>query len=350
MKFDLNIISHKAKDNYSVLPLEDSRNYIYIVSNNQTLANEVYNEIITSYDLKKNFTTEDFNEVTDHLSSESKLQLRKADFLLVVYNAAGCFIAQSGKTRAIQVRPDEQEIVFDSRNLVLDIYSSKTKVNQLNDYKEGDIILLSSAENIDASSVKRVLVNPALSFSDKADKLKDLKELTNSSYILVDANNVESTFSFDALKKIKFKYIGYFLLVCAIAAVVAWAIANNPLKGADDGAVVDEDTIVTVNSNNNAEIIVKEQPADTSQTEKTEKDDSEDGAEKKTKKKKDHDKEADEKKSSDNESGVEENSEKKSDKEAKKKSEDNSSEKKTEKKPEQKDAPKAEPENIPNEG
>lgn len=355
MKFELDILNHKANNNFSVLPLEDNRNNVYIVSSNQTLANEVYNEIITSYDLKKNFTTEDFNETVDHLSNESKSQLSKADFLLVVYNAAGCFIAQSGKTRAIQVRPNEQEIVFDSRNLVLDIYSSKTKVNQLTDYKQGDIILLSSLENVDASSVKRVLSNPALSFSDKAEKLKGIKELTNSSYILVNANSVESTFSFDVLKKIKLKYVGYFLLVCAIIAVVAWAIVNNPLKGSDDGAVVDEDTIVTVNSNNNAEIVVTDQPADTTKAEKKEKEDGEDDGEKKAKKKKkDRDEDADENKSSDNESGDEEKtdkkSDKKSDKESKKKGDENSSDKKSEKKSEQKESPKTEPSNIPNEG
>ena len=134
MKFDLSVLYHQAKS-FSILPAEDNRNAIYIVTNNQRIGNEVYNEIIASYDLAKKFATEDFNETIDHLSSECKAQLKSCDFLLAVYNAAGCFIAQNGKTRAIQVRPQEQEIVFDSRNLVLDIYSSKMKTTQLVDYK-----------------------------------------------------------------------------------------------------------------------------------------------------------------------------------------------------------------------
>lgn len=249
---------------YSILPSEENRNYIYVLSNNQTLASEVYNEIITSYNLNKHFTTDDFNEVIDQLSGDCRAEFKKSDFLLAVYNAGGCFIAQTGKTRAIQVRPDDQEIVFDSRNLVLDIYNSKARVSQLTDYKQGDLLLLCSQEDIDAKAIRRILSNPELSTQAKNDQLKQMKELANACHVLINATNVKASFSLSLLKKIRFKYVAYALLICAIASVVAWMVTCNPFKGGDDATVVDEDTLVSVNSPHNADTTTVKEITETS--------------------------------------------------------------------------------------
>ena len=249
---------------YSILPSEENRNYIYVLCNNQTLASEVYNEIITSYNLNKHFTTDDFNEVIDQLSGDCRAEFKKSDFLLVVYNAGGCFIAQTGKTRAIQVRPDDQEIVFDSRNLVLDIYNSKARVSQLTDYKQGDLLLLCSQEDIDAKAIRRILSNPELSTQAKNDQLKQMKELANACHVLINATNVKASFSLSLLKKIRFKYVAYALLICAIASVVAWMVTCNPFKGGDDATVVDEDTLVSVNSPHNADTTTVKEITETS--------------------------------------------------------------------------------------
>lgn len=249
---------------YSILPSEENRNYIYVLSNNQTLASEVYNEIITSYNLNKHFTTDDFNEVIDQLSGDCRAVFKKSDFLLAVYNAGGCFIAQTGKTRAIQVRPDDQEIVFDSRNLVLDIYNSKARVSQLTDYKQGDLLLLCSQEDIDAKAIRRILSNPELSTQAKNDQLMQMKELANACHVLINATNVKASFSLSLLKKIRFKYVAYALLICAIAGVVTWMVTCNPFKGGDDATVVDEDTLVSVNSPHNADTTTVKEITETS--------------------------------------------------------------------------------------
>ncbi len=256
MKFDLDILSSKAVSDYTVLPSDDNSNKLYILSNNQTLASEIYNEVVTSHDLNKHFSTEDFNEIIDNLSADCRAGFKKSDFLMVAYNAAGCFVAQTGNTRAIQVRPDEQEIVFDTRNLVLDIYNSKAKVCQLTDYKPGDIMLLSSKEELDASSIRRTLSNPAISFTEKNDKIRSSKDLSNACYVLLNATNVQTSFSFDFLKKVKIKYIGYVALVCIICAIVAWLVIYNPFKSSDGGTVVDEDSIVNVNPPHNADTTI----------------------------------------------------------------------------------------------
>ncbi len=259
MKFDLDILGNKAVSDYTVLPSDDNSNKLYILSSNQTLANEIYNGIVTSHDLNKRFTTEDFNEIIDNLSADSKAGFKKSNFLLVAYNAAGCFVAQTGNTRAIQVRPDEQEIVFDTRNLVLDIYNSKAKVCQLTDYQQADILLLSPKEEIDASQIRRILSNPALSFTEKNDKIKESKDLAKACYVLINATNVQTSFSFNFLKKVKIKYVGYILLVCIICALIAWLVIANPFKGSDGGTVVDEDTIVNVNPPHNADTTIVKQ-------------------------------------------------------------------------------------------
>ena len=67
----------------------------------------------------------------------------------------------------------------------------------------------------------------------------------------------KASFSLSLLKKIRFKYVAYALLICAIAGVVAWMVTCNPFKGGDDATVVDEDTLVSVNSPHNADTTVK---------------------------------------------------------------------------------------------
>ena len=59
------------------------------------------------------------------------------------------------------------------------------------------------------------------------------------------------------MKKMSFKYVTTALLIFAIASVVAWMVTCNPFKGGDDATVVDEDTLVSVNSPHNADTTVK---------------------------------------------------------------------------------------------
>ena len=73
--------------------------------------------------------------------------------------------------------------------------------------------------------------------------------------VLINATNVKASFSLSLLKKIRFKYVAYALLICAIAGVVAWMVTCNPFKGGDDATVVDEDTLVSVNSPHNADTL-----------------------------------------------------------------------------------------------
>ncbi|MDO4510226.1 MAG: hypothetical protein Q4B68_00225 [Bacteroidales bacterium] len=293
MKFDLDIFYNKSNNEYSILPSDDNRSHVFLISSNLTLANEVYNEIITTHDVNKSFTTEDFNEIIDGVSADSKAQLKKADFLLAVYNADGCFVAQTGKTRAIQVRPQEQEIVFDSRNLVLDIYSSKMKVSQLTDYQRGDMLLLTSQENVDASLVRRVLSNPAMGASEKCDKLKAAKECAQASFVIADALDVKQSFSMAFLKKVKLKYVGYTLVACAAAAVAAWTVINNPFKATDNGAtVVDEDSIVTTKAVNNADTTLLIQPEAPAEAAKKEEPKADEGESKRKKEKESEEAEA----------------------------------------------------------
>ncbi|MGM9868727.1 MAG: hypothetical protein ACI30R_03740 [Sodaliphilus sp.] len=263
MKFDLSVLYHQA-NTFSILPAEDNRNAIYIVTDNQRIGSEVYNEIIASYNLANKFSTEDFNETIDHLSAECKAQLKSCNFVLAVYNSAGCFIAQTGKTRAIQVRPQEQDIVFDSRNLVLDIYSSKMKTTQLADYKPGDILMLFGDSEFETTALKRILSNQEISVSDKLGKIQAIKEFDKTSFLLVNAVDVKNPFTFNVLKEIKLKYVGYVAIICLIGTLVAWALSSDMLKGSDNEAsVTDEDTLVTTSSTNEADTIISVQKEET---------------------------------------------------------------------------------------
>lgn len=281
MKFDLSVLSRQGT-NYAIIPSEENSHYIYIVSDNQRLGNEVYNDIIASHDASKKYTTEDFNETIDHLSNDCKSQIKNANFLLVVYNAAGCFVAQTGNTRVLQVRPEEGEIIFDSRNLVLDIYSSKMKTTQLNDYKPGDLLLLCSNNEFETGSLRRVVSNQEFSASDKFSKISGLKEFQQQAILLVKANDVKHPFSLNVLKEIRLAYVGYVALAAVIIALVVWALNSDMLKGSDnDAKVTDEDTLVTTSTVNDADTILTVEKNTSKTVEAEEENNDEEKAEKK---------------------------------------------------------------------
>lgn len=269
-----------------LLPSREQMGYdsqVFIACDDDIVARALADHINNEFNLNKAVTDDAFNAALDVALNTEGHRVKRCNLALAIYNAGGCYVAQMGSSRVLQVRPDEQEIVYDSRSQVLDIYSSKAKVEQINDLKAGDYLLLSTAEMIDYRAIKRILSNPDKSDEQKlsliADSLKTAKTTANvtPAAILNRIDEVEGRRPSINIPGAKIlKTLLYLLVAAVVAGAVYYLINNNPFagSGSNDGeAPLDTANLITTKAPNDVDLVVTTEKApveaDTSSTELT---------------------------------------------------------------------------------
>ena len=196
--------------------------------------------------------------------------MKKCNLAVAIYNGGGCFVAQMGRSRVLQYRPGTQEFLYDSRKQVLDIYSSKAKVEQLRDFAAGDYLLLCTAENFEPRNFRKILNDENTDDNAKATQLAALFKSVKT-----DAGNVPAMVishieacsgghSGAPSLGIKPRHVLYGLLACAVIAIAAWLISTNPFAGLIKPATptVNPDSLVTTKAPHQADTTFVSQPVD----------------------------------------------------------------------------------------
>lgn len=244
---------------------------VYIACDDPIVAGALYSYITTNFDLSKNFTGDNFNEALEEALNQPEHRVKKCNLALAIYNRAGCLVAQMGKSRVIQVSQETGEIEYDSMAQVLDIYSSKAKVELIRIVKPGDYLLLCSAESFDAKVIRKILTD-----RDKDDKAKlagiaEALKATKTSggnkpgVVLSQVEHVQGAGGGKPLMKgFRAKYLLYLLLV-AVAGAAVWLVMNNPFVGVgnDESNTVNPDSLVTTKAPNRADTTYVKPPVDT---------------------------------------------------------------------------------------
>lgn len=256
-----------------ILPgAENANSYpVYVACDDSIVAGAIYNYITSNCDLSKNFTSEDFNDALEDALNQPEHRVKKCNLALAVYSHAGCFVAQMGKSRVFQVRPETREIEYDSRAQVLDIYSSKAKVELIKDIKPNDYLFLCSAEDVDEKAVRKILCNDQ---KDDQAKLAEIAQVIKSlktsggnrpGAVLSHVEYVQgggSGLSF--MSGFKVKYLLYALVFAGVAALGAWLVMTNPFAGmgSDDNNSINPDSLVTTKAPNRADTTYVKPPVD----------------------------------------------------------------------------------------
>lgn len=254
-------------DHDVIVPADDqsmSEYPVYMVCDDSVVASELYNYITSSLDLEKPITGEDFNDALDHALNTPEHRVKRCNLALAVYNRGGCFVAQMGKTRVLQVSMSTQEIEYDSRAQVLDIYSSKAKVELIKEAKPDDYILLCSAENFDEKAVRKVLCQ-----EDKDDhaKISEIKKLLSNVKTeggctpAVVLNHIEQatgsgvSLNFDFLNGFKVKYLLYVLAAVVVVLLVVWGVKALPgLFNSDGVSTVNQEVSISTTPSHDADV------------------------------------------------------------------------------------------------
>ncbi|MBQ4138111.1 MAG: hypothetical protein II592_01010, partial [Muribaculaceae bacterium] len=143
VKLDTPLYIENGRD--VLLPSREQLGYdsqVFIACDDEIVARALANYINDEFNLDKAVTDEAFNAALDAALNTKDHRVKRCNLSVAIYNHGGCYVAQMGSSRVLQVRPEEQEIVYDSRSQVLDIYSSKAKVEQISDLQAGDYLLL----------------------------------------------------------------------------------------------------------------------------------------------------------------------------------------------------------------
>lgn len=269
-----------------LLPSRDQLGYdsqVFIACDDAIVAQALLSYIQDEFNLMKSVTDDAFNAALDAALNTEDHRVKRCNLALAIYNAGGCYVAQMGSSRVLQVRPDEQEIVYDSRSQVLDIYSSKAKVEQIEDLKPGDYLLLTTAEMIDYRAMKRILSKP-----DKTDEQK-LSEIAESLKTAKTTANVTPAAVLNRIDEVSgrrksvnisgakvMKTLLYLVGAAVVAGGVYYLVTNNPFAGGGDNdgeAPIDTASMITDKAPNDVDLIVtKEQatePTDTTNSELT---------------------------------------------------------------------------------
>ncbi len=235
---------------------------ILIVSDDEIVAKALYDYINANFRLDRVFTNENFNEALEAALNTPEHRVRRCNLALAVYNRGGCYVAQMGKSRVFQVRTTTCNVEYDSRAQVLDIYSSKAKVEQIGDLLTDDYLVLCSAEDVDEKAVKKILCKATLDDASKLAELETVVKKTRTSgncppaaiiSHIERAKGGKNRKSPPALLK-SLKYILYALIVAAIAGIVFWLVSSKPFAAMGNEEVsMSPEASVTDKAPNNAE-------------------------------------------------------------------------------------------------
>ncbi len=176
--------------------------------------------VATQLDATGNISPNDFNDALDKaLSDCNGAAVRKLTLAFAAFHKRGCLVAQMGNSRILLLR--KSGIEYDSRDQVLDIYSSKAKVEQIYDIKAGDYLAISLVEKFNAQKVLSSIFNDT--DANDEQRLLNFTSTVKGSNETVDETaivRVETVAGMNPLANIRDLNAKWFMLAFALLAAI----------------------------------------------------------------------------------------------------------------------------------
>lgn len=164
---------------------------------NEDVKNQLVSNISERYSNRRSFTALQMNAVLDDSLTVNGKRVKECSIALLLFHRGGAVSLQTGEGRVLQVRPHEKAAVYDSRDQVLDIYSSKAKVMELSDLNAGDYFLVTTAGKFAVDKVIGALSNATQGDEAKVRTLTELMGAADSALWLSHVDNVEGAAGFN---------------------------------------------------------------------------------------------------------------------------------------------------------
>ena len=238
MAIQLNNLKYISQKDRWMSPTPDSvtiDDKLFIVSDNDTLAQGIIQGINELLNSKRAVNVTELNAIIDELLTQGAQRLATASLALVMNNRKGALVMQLGKSRVLHVSTNNNEIAYDSRNHILDTYSSKARIQQISDIKGGDIILITLSDMVDTQAL--------LQMSASGDF--DNEQFQSSLITMLSKHRTEAPASYilqfkgtagivsnmtNRIKDVNWKWMLLYLLLAGIIGVVALLSLNGKIS------------------------------------------------------------------------------------------------------------------------
>ncbi len=218
---------------------------LYIACGNPQVKTNMVEQLSARYSASRSFSTLDANEALDNALRVDGSRVKKCDMTLLLLHRGGALAMQMGEGRLLQLRPGERNALYDSRDQVLDIYTSRAKVMPIDDIKAGDSFVLSTGGRFDTSKLLELFRKAKDTGTPDADKLANI--IAVPSLMLPVASVEGSAGGGLAMNKKWWKVVAW--LIAGLAALAALTFFVGPMvyDTIDEAEVIEVDTTGTTN-------------------------------------------------------------------------------------------------------
>ena len=238
---------------------------LMVMCDSEEMLNSLVEQLYPYVSGDKQITATAFNEALDE-ALHADGNRKSCQLALLAFHKGGCLAAQMGNSRIMQVRCDAEEassVEYDSRDQVLDIYSSKAKVELINDLKAGDRFAMFASEKLIPSKAARIMCSPT--GGDEPQRLAKLSQMQaeagNSNCVVMC--HIDEVSGINPLANIKDLNPRWFILALVLLVAIAigaiFSLNGGLFATSDQAAVTDstqmdslqnsQDSIVPTNAN-----------------------------------------------------------------------------------------------------
>lgn len=162
MKFDLDTPVFFTNEDVCIYPSVNSTdgegsNGSFALGASADLINSIATHVAEAESKSQTLTETTFNKLLNSVA-ESRSITAKDNLAFLNFNKAGALVATMGKCRVIQFRPNAEDVIYDSANQIVDIYSSKAAVELQTDVMSGDIFMLCSNAKFDCHAFTKSIL------------------------------------------------------------------------------------------------------------------------------------------------------------------------------------------------
>ena len=133
---------------------------LFITSNDARFAGALAEAVNEKLANRRNIDVEEINSIIDDCLNADGNRDCRLDVAMLLFNRAGCLAVQMGKCRVMHIGASREEVCYDSRDQVLDIFSNKARVMQITSARHGDFFIATLAQRCDVNEVVKAVKDP----------------------------------------------------------------------------------------------------------------------------------------------------------------------------------------------
>ena len=249
MKFDLGTPVFFTNEDVCTYPNAngtegEGSNGSFALGASADLINSIATHVAEAESKSQTLTETTFNKLLNSIA-ESRSITAKDNLAFLNFNKAGALVATMGKCRAIQFRPNAEDVIYDSANQIVDIYSSKAAVELQTDVMSGDIFMLCSNAKFDCHALTKSILedNSLKALSSCLDAMEH-----KTSVVVVKVEQVTGQTlkikDMTALWYALFAVLGIGIVVLALSTFVIHKSGNATSVELPDSVAADGDTTI----------------------------------------------------------------------------------------------------------